>query len=211
MHLKHTVIAVAASAALVFSAIPAHAQRRGGGNHAAHRSGGSHQSPQQAAPQAAGRPAAPRVERSAPAPRGGFVAGERINRAAPRAQGFRNGVVGPRSSVVVPYSRGSYAARGAYRPTYNYRGYHRSFFSYYSFRPRVNLGFGLWVGYPFAYRDYYYYDPYEYYVTPGDPYAYGYAAPSYRLPGSAAAGRRVVRVSIVRVSAAGRTLVGLPG
>jgi hypothetical protein len=54
---------------------------------------------------------------------------------------------------------------------------------YYTFRPRLSLGFGLWAGYPFAYPyslfgyPYYYAAPY-----PVDPYAYGYAAPSYGYP-----------------------------
>lgn len=48
---------------------------------------------------------------------------------------------------------------------------------YYSFRPRLSLGFGLWAGYPVAYPYYYGY-PYGY-PYPVDPYAYGYAAPSY--------------------------------
>jgi hypothetical protein len=50
---------------------------------------------------------------------------------------------------------------------------------YYSFRPRFSLGFGLWAGYPVSYP--YYWDyPYGYaYPYPADPYAYGYAAPSY--------------------------------
>jgi len=61
-------------------------------------------------------------------------------------------VVGPRGYVVVPRF---------YRP-------------YYSFRPRLSLGFGLWLGYPVPYPYYGY--PYPY---PPDPYAYGYAAPTY--------------------------------
>jgi len=56
---------------------------------------------------------------------------------------------------------------------------------YYSFRPRLSLGFGLWVGYPVAYP--YYYDyPYGYaYPYPADPYPYGYAAPNYGYPAAA--------------------------
>jgi hypothetical protein len=51
---------------------------------------------------------------------------------------------------------------------------------YYSFRPRLSLGFGFWAGYPVPYP---YYDPYYYgYPYPVDPYAYGYAAPSYGYP-----------------------------
>jgi hypothetical protein len=62
--------------------------------------------------------------------------------------------------------------------------FYRPYYSrpYYSFRPRLSLGFGLWVGYPVAYP-YYYSDPYSYaYPYPADPYAYGYAAPSYGYP-----------------------------
>jgi len=48
---------------------------------------------------------------------------------------------------------------------------------YYSFRPRVNLGFGLWLGYPVRYTSYYgYYDPFYY---PYSPYAYPYPYPAY--------------------------------
>ena len=40
----------------------------------------------------------------------------------------------------------------------------------------------MWAGYPVAYP-YYYNDPYSYaYPYPADPYAYGYAAPSYGYP-----------------------------
>ncbi|MEP7304422.1 MAG: PEGA domain-containing protein [Acidobacteriota bacterium] len=55
---------------------------------------------------------------------------------------------------------------------------------YYSFRPRLSLGFGLWAGYPFAYS-YGYYDPFYYpygYASPYSsypPYAYGYPAAGY--------------------------------
>jgi hypothetical protein len=62
--------------------------------------------------------------------------------------------VGPRFSI---------APRRFYRP-------------YYAFRPRLNIGFGLWAGYPITYYDPYYY-PYEYY-----PYAT--AQPGYTLPPS---------------------------
>jgi hypothetical protein len=110
--------------------------------------------------------------------------------AGPRGAGVgRDGAV-PRGSVAGPYSRGSYGPRGGYgygggyrygggygyRDGYGYRG------GYYSFRPRLNLGFGLWVGYPVAYPSYYGY-PYGYaYPYPADPYAYGNAAPSYGYP-----------------------------
>ena len=55
---------------------------------------------------------------------------------------------------------------------------------YYSFRPRVSLGFGLWMGYPVTYP--YYDNPYGYANPyPADPYAYGSAAPSYGYPAQA--------------------------
>jgi len=49
---------------------------------------------------------------------------------------------------------------------------------YYAFRPRLNLVFGLWVGYPVAYPYYAYAYPYPAYGYPA-PYPYGYAAPAY--------------------------------
>jgi hypothetical protein len=114
--------------------------------------------------------------------------------------------------MVGPYSRGSYGSRGGYGhggygyrgygygeyrypgyayPGYAYRGYGYDGYGYdgygygggyYSFRPRLSLGFGLWMGYPVPYP-YYYDDPYSYaYPYPADPYAYGYARPSYGSP-----------------------------
>jgi PEGA domain len=63
-----------------------------------------------------------------------------------------------------------------------YRSYYRP---YYSFRPRVSLGFGLWVGYPVTY-------PYYAYPYPSDPYAYdpyyGAPAPAYGYPAAPAYG-----------------------
>jgi PEGA domain-containing protein len=59
---------------------------------------------------------------------------------------------------------------------------------FFAFRPRFNLGFGLFVGYPFAYPwDYVALDPY-YYPYDVDPYGWTYgepqdlsSAPSYEL------------------------------
>ena len=48
---------------------------------------------------------------------------------------------------------------------------------YYSFRPRVSLGFGLSMGYPVPYP--YYGSPYMYAPQYVDPYAYGAPAPYY--------------------------------
>ena len=73
----------------------------------------------------------------------------------------RSRIIGPRIIGVAP--------RRFYQP-------------YYTFRPRVRLGFGLWVGFPAAYPYYYdepYYSPYGY----PDPYApYPYPSTSYGYP-----------------------------
>ena len=72
-----------------------------------------------------------------------------------------------------PDNRSSYQRN--YRPQYlpNYRPLYRpdygsSYRPYYTFRPRVRLGFGLWIGYPVAYPTYFY---------PSTPYPYAYASP----------------------------------
>jgi len=54
---------------------------------------------------------------------------------------------------------------------------------YYSFRPRLSLGLGLWLGYPVRYTSYYgYYNPY-YYAPYPYPYGYTYPYPySYSYP-----------------------------
>jgi PEGA domain-containing protein len=90
---------------------------------------------------------------------GGIVRGGGGFRVAPR-------IVGPRGGVFV-------GSRGFYRP-------------YYTFRPRLSIGFGLWAGYPVAYPYYYGYGyPYSYgYPYPEDPYAYGYSDPSHGYPAS---------------------------
>ena len=74
------------------------------------------------------------------------------------------------------YGRRSYAApRGGYGDGYRYAsrygygyGYRPYYYprSYYTFRPRLSLGFGLWIGFPAAY-------PY---------YSYGYSSPAYGYP-----------------------------
>jgi len=53
---------------------------------------------------------------------------------------------------------------------------------YYAFRPRLNLGFGLWLGYPVRYTSYYgYYNPFYYYPYYSYPY-YSYPYNSYWIP-----------------------------
>lgn len=102
---------------------------------------------------------APRQEgvapRALPAPRAEGVAPRAIPRAYPR-------VVEPRGNYGYGYgSRYSYG----YRPWYGYRGYDP--FRPYFFRPRLSIGFGIYMGYPVSYYAY--------------PYAvpvYGYGAPS---------------------------------
>jgi len=89
--------------------------------------------------------------------RGGAVI---VGRAAPRGEGR----VAPRV-----YSSRVYVAPRAVRvaPIRFYR-------PYYTFRPRLSLGFGLSLGYPVRYSSYYgYYDPFYSYPY----YPYGYASP----------------------------------
>jgi hypothetical protein len=61
---------------------------------------------------------------------------------------------------------------------------------YYTFRPRLNIGFGLWVGVPIAYPYYYgYYNPYPVYgyPTPYPQYGYPYPPANYPAPNYPAA------------------------
>ena len=78
--------------------------------------------------------------------------------------------------------RGGYAVpRGVAVPRYSSVAPVRFYRPYYTFRPHLNLGLGLWVGYPFAYSYPYYdpsYDPYGY-VNPYAYAPYGYPATSY--------------------------------
>ena len=93
-------------------------------------------------------------------------------RIAPRGLGSRGGYSSPRDIGRGYGSRGVFgSSRRFYRP-------------YYSFRPRVSLGFGLWVGYPVAYPRYYDYD-YDY-PAYGYPYAdaYAYPPPAYSTYGA---------------------------
>ena len=89
--------------------------------------------------------------------RGGSVI---VGRAVPRGE-VR---VAPR----VYTSRAYFAPRARFAPIRFYQ-------PYYTFRPRLNLGFGLWLGYPVRYTSYYgYYNPYYY------PYSYYPYAPPYQ-------------------------------
>jgi hypothetical protein len=59
---------------------------------------------------------------------------------------------------------------------------------YYTFRPRVSIGFGLWAGFPIAYPyswGYYdpFYQPYAYaYPYADGAYPYAYPSPGYGYP-----------------------------
>lgn len=104
---------------------------------------------------------------------------------AQRRDGGRDGrsrsYSGPRVEVRVGPSLRGYGYRPSYVRPYYGRPYYGSRYSrpFYSFRPRVNLGFGIWMGYPVAYPDYYYNAaPYGSVYPPADPYAYE-PAPSY--------------------------------
>lgn len=97
-----------------------------------------------------------------------------------RYDGRSRSYSGPRVEVRVgPSYRG-------YRPSYVRPYYARPRYSrpFYAFRPRVNLGFGIWMGYPVAYPDYYNVAPYYGSAYPrdvypaADPYAYE-STPSY--------------------------------
>ncbi len=169
MTLSKTFVAVV-SVALLIGAPSAFAQRRGGGGQRGEANGGGRaasprsSSPRSAAAPRAGAPraVASRVDNSARAvPRSysygaprAYAAGRRggwttAGRMAPRT-------IGPRVVRVAPLR--------FYRP-------------YYAFRPRVSLGFGLWVGFPISYPYYYgYHDPYY------SAYGYGYRYPAYGYP-----------------------------
>jgi hypothetical protein len=102
-------------------------------------------------------------------------------RSASRSRGAGVSRGGSRGVV---QSRGYSGYRGGVRGGYDVRGggfvrSRSSFYRpYYSFRPRVSLGFGLWMGYPVPYPTYYD-NPYGYAYPSGDPYAYDEPAPSY--------------------------------
>jgi PEGA domain len=169
MNRSKMLLAAGFAVVLVGVAPPAFAQHRGGGG--GHSRGGS-------------------VSRSSAVSRGGSRA------VSPRsAPNLRGGVSGGAAMSPRVYSgvRGGSFARGAVAsPRYSRVAPVHFYRPYYTFRPRVSLGFGLWAGYPFAYASAYYdpfYSPYGY-VAPyayGYPRSYGYAppygyAPSYGYP-----------------------------
>jgi hypothetical protein len=191
MTFLNTIGAVATAVALIPS--PAAAQHRGGGGggghaqsgggggggHAQSGGGGHAVSHGAAVPRSYGAPrtaGAPRVYSSASrpmaaAPRSYAYGGSRGVYAAQRGHGAVGGHAVPRPAGAYP--------NHYYRPYYPYHYPGRYYRPYYSFYPHFSVGFGLWVGYPFAYAGYYY--PYYAYPYPY-PYGYSYPYPAYGYP-----------------------------
>jgi len=168
MRLSAVRLTLGLAAVIALTAVPAFAQHRGGG----HGGGGGRASGGQAAARSGG----PRA-----AGGGGGARSYAPRTVAPRANyAVRGGYATRGYAYAAPRGSYSYASRyyGGARYGYARVAPVRFYRPYYAFRPRVSLGFGLWVGYPFAY-DYSFYDPYYY----GYPYAYpSYAYPSYPYP-----------------------------
>jgi hypothetical protein len=99
-----------------------------------------------------------------------------------RSYGSRGYSIAPRAIVgrVVPRIAGRVGMVAPYR-------FARP---YYTFRPRVSLGFGLWLGFPVAYPYYYYAYPSAYPSAYASPYPYPYRV-----------SRTGIQLSFVRVSA----------
>jgi hypothetical protein len=92
--------------------------------------------------------------------------------------------VGPRAVVVAPSVVGHAVPR-------HYAPYHAVavapitfYHPYYTFRPHVHVGFGLWVGYPVVYTAPYYVPVYAPYAYPY-PYPYPYPPAPYPYPPAA--------------------------
>jgi hypothetical protein len=112
-------------------------------------------------------------------------------RAVPRDDRGRPGP-GSRETTIRPYTVFRDAPRGYGRTTVRVAprvlgprafiiGGQRLYRPYYTFRPRVSLSFGIWIGHPVAYP--YYEVPYVYSPYAQDPYGYSaqpYGYDSYR-------------------------------
>lgn len=187
----------AATLVLIVGVSTGQAQSRDGGGRSRGGSEGQRSEGQRAVPRAsaprrteAARPAAPQTY--APGPSRSSEQPHGQNSA--RAFGVQPRSYGNRSYGGPSYSSGSYGARsysygGGVRSSGSYRravpryigpsrivrvAPVRFYRPYYTFRPRVSLGLGLWVGFPIAYPSYYgYYNPYY------APYGYPYPAASY--------------------------------
>jgi hypothetical protein len=194
MKLSRTLISAGVLAILGGIASPALAQRHGsgGGGGPSHGSAVNRGGPRASAPRGGS------VSRAYGAPRA-YSGASRAYSSAPRAyaNGPRAYASAPRGYASAP--RGYSGVRGVAVPRGG-GGFQRGFGSrfasvapvrffrpYYAFRPRLSLGFGLWLGYPITYPYAYYnpyYDPYAYgYPPPYAPYAsYGYADPAAGYP-----------------------------
>ena len=147
-------------ATLICLAVPADAGQRGG-----QRRGGGGGGVGRAEPRAGAPRQAP--QRSFGSPR--IVGG--VRSVGPRTFGPRGSTFGSRRFSVGPrviVGRGVPRFAGRVGVISPFR-FGRPF---YTFRPRLSLGFGLWVGYPVAYPYYSY----------GYPYPYGYSAYPYPYP-----------------------------
>jgi len=109
--------------------------------------------------------------------------GRAAERAVPREGAAREGAPAAVVGHAVPRTYAPHRApyRAPYRGVATYRAavpitFYRP---YYTFRPRVSVGFGLWVGFPVVYTAPYYvpyYAPYAY------PYPYPYPPSAYPYP-----------------------------
>jgi PEGA domain len=91
-----------------------------------------------------------------------------------------------------PGNRSNYQRnyRQEYQPNYRplYRPDYRSYRPYYTFRPRIRLGLGLWIGYPVIYPTYLFPStPYPYAYTSPYPLTYPYQTGIYPAPGTTVA------------------------
>ena len=180
---RTTILATpAVLAALICIAAPSFAspggQRRDGASvgRAAPRAG----APRMAPPRSFG---SPRIVGMVPRAAGPRTFGPRTFGSRGFTNGFRRFPIAPRVSVgrVAPRFVGRVGVIAPYR-------FARP---YYTFRPRVSLGFGLWAGFPVAYPYYYSYGypsayPYAYASPYPYPYPYPspYPAPTYGYPSS---------------------------
>jgi hypothetical protein len=191
MNPRKTFLATCMAAALVGFAPPAFAQHHGGGGggHSRGGGGGAARGGQSRGGESRGQGG--NVNRSEGADRGaanrsavenrGTVNRSQPPAAAQRYQSNRGAAVRSVNPRAYSNVRGGYYGRYSVGSRYSRIAPTRFYRPYYSFRPRLSLGFGLWAGYPFAYS-YDFYDPFYYpygYVNPYPPYAYGYPAPPY--------------------------------
>jgi hypothetical protein len=205
MHTSKTLISAVVLAAAVGVAMPASAQHHrdggSGGNRGSDRGSERHAqaAPRSAPAQPSQQQQQPRADNRTRGDNGQRDGGQRAAEAQrPRDDNRSRAYAVPRSNESGRPGgvyRGDYSNRGYYNRGYSrsygssYRGYRsyapiRFYRPYYSFRPRLSLGFGLWVGYPVPYYDPFYYPDYAY-DYPYPPAAYPAYPPSVGVPQSA--------------------------